>query len=523
MCAGEVLHRSVVSSVARLTERRQASSILIPIRFFLPGWFLLAALVTPQAESHSARFTAVKTANGPSQLTAITMAQDSRGFIWIGTQDGLNRFDGYDFKIYSTANSDGLRDNWIGALLSHPDGSLWVGNRQGIDRLDPLTESFSPIPLGVVEPADVRYIQIGPQGDTWISTHTHGLLRIRADGSGVDRRTEFVDPGTGLECVRVNEVLRHSSGEIWVATMRAGIHVLDENLRTLRVMLSELRDPGTERTLAVQTMIESEHGQVWVASTGEGLLTVDSEGNVVEQHTWDDPRRNNINMLMLDSRGCLWLGTWNGATEYWTDSGRWRHNWPDRSDPMRLGDGLVNSLLEDSSGNIWVGTWVSGPFRHNPDTERFSAYQSFYRSQNKGLADNAVISVAEDRSGQIWLALHREGRLLRFDPVTEGFEEVPYRQSPTSARMASICSSDNGLYVGWTDGSIDRVSCDGLSVDPISARHPMLARELSGHITNLRLDHQGRLWIGTRAEGVFVVDLESGGGSHYIPSPNGEG
>ena len=464
----------------------------------------------------AAHLSAVKTRSGPSQASAICMAQDRRGFIWIGTQDGLNRFDGYDFKIYSRANSNGLRDNWIGALYAHPDGTLLIGNRHGLDRFDPSSEVFAPVDLGLAHRTDVRNIVVDPRGRAWISTLTDGLIRARLDGSGADFRTSFTDPGSGERCIRVNDVLLHSNGEAWILTSSAGIHVVNDDLYTLRVLASGLRNTDTDRPYPLSHAIETADGHVWLATGGAGLVKMDVTGAVLERHTWEDPRLNNLNTVMMDSQDRLWIGSWLGVTELWPESGRSRHNRPDPADPSRINDGLVNSLLEDRGGSVWVGTWTAGPYRYNPDSDRFRTYQGFFREAGNGHVENPVTTIVEDPDGRIWLTLNRQGRVLEFDPVDESFELLPLPQR-RSERLGAMCAFEDELILGWSDGRVDRVNPRDGSFDVLSDSHPLLAKSLHEDIEIMRIDLRGWLWIGTRLSGAFAVDLASQDGAHYRP------
>jgi PAS domain S-box-containing protein len=515
------------------------------------GWCALACLASARAGAEALpRFTRLSVEHGLSQATVQAILQDHAGFFWFGTDEGLNRFDGYSFRVFKHDPDDprSLPHSMISALHEDREKRLWVGTHNGLALFDPVTETFTR--TGPVEER-VTSILEDAAGTMWIGTVGQGLFR-RDAGSGT-----FVsyahDPGrpASLASQLVSALHRDRRGRLWVGTRDAGLDMLGETAVSDPAgragFLHHRHDPRDPRSLPHDDVLglgEDRAGTLWIATNGGGLASLDPETGtfvrhpgsgeasgaelmtrilidrqdvlwvgtasglqrydratgrfVTHRHDPADSRslsRNTIRSLYEDAAGQLWVGTYDGGADVWSRrDAPFRYYTHRNADPSGLAERVVSSLLEDDRGRIWVGT--SGGWLHEfePRSGTFRRYRV-----PGARAHTAVLSLAQDRRGRIWAGTYRDG-LAQFDPERGTFTVLDHR--PDGAR-ASVADSiwaieearDGTLWLGTNTGLVQ--------FDP-ERRRAVLHHETPTpgglSYTGVRAllhDREGNLWVGT--------------------------
>jgi len=408
-------------------------------------FLLLFALSSAQAAPLSLRFEHLGVEQGLTQESVTSILQDRHGYMWLGSQAGLNRYDGYRVTTFKSdpSNPRSLQDNYVQALFEDAAGQLWVGNKGGLDRYDPLTRFFTHV-LSKLSVTSI--LSDGKQG-LWLVT-TEGL--------------QHFDPASGQ--IRL---LRHADTD--------SNSISDDHVSALA------RDP---------------HGNLWVG-TARGLEMLAAGSNQFRHFGTQEKRlENNILSLSLGPDGVLWAGTMRGVQT-------WRLNGQSAERitvalPSDLAGVRVSRLLHDRDGTLWLGTFTDGLKRRDPDSGRFYNYDRDIQDRH-GIGESQISALYQDRTGTLWVGNWFTGA-DRVDLSSGGFER--YTDHP--GVLPSIGSSKVRAITGAPDGKIWLGANTGLalldaaqgkvSFDSNDPPHPggLPAEQLAALATDLR----GRLWVG---------------------------
>ncbi|MEZ5469782.1 MAG: two-component regulator propeller domain-containing protein [Lysobacterales bacterium] len=477
-----------------------------PFHAFIFALLLLAALQTAiAADGASVRFRNIGVEQGLSQVSATDILEDRHGFLWVGTQDGLNRYDGYRFQIFrhQSANPDSLSDNYVLSLAKSEDGSLWVGTLNGLDRLDPMTGKFEHFPVGDA-PGDlhdslVTDVSVGTDGSVLVSTRRGGIQRLDV----ATRR--FVDvPELPAFKQRQRVLLVRRDGVVLVSNDLA---VLEWNPTSADVRELPLEGAGAIGGVLAASL--SPNGGYALGTVAEGVLLTDPEGRVLRHLRADDEINplpdNAIRALHYDPRNRLWMGTAQGLARINPDDSVtiWRS---DSADPTALPGDRVVALHEDRNGLLWVGTWTGGLARFDPATEEFRLLAQ-RTADGAGLPANAVSALSADPDGSIWLGmvdrggvvqLSADGKILR---RMDSHSEAAWRLS--SDDVSGLLAVPDGLWVGYIRGGLDFFGAQGLARRFLPGDSPDSLNGTS--VQALAVDHDGSLWVGALGGGVYSL------------------
>jgi len=450
------------------------------------------------------RFRNYSTAEGMSQATAMVQAQDRAGFLWVGTQDGLDRFDGYGFKIYrhSRADASSLAHNFVGALLADPDGSLWVGTQSGgLDRYDPVLDRFEHH-----EPDAERSDTLAGGNVTALLLDRRARLWVASAGlrlQWLDRASgRFSDPPFGappaLENVRA--MSEQADGTVLIGT-RDGLWRCDTESRALK----ELRfDPA--HSLDVQALALADNGAIWVTTTSDGLYGFSADGTPLAhyRHGSGDAHElpdNEVRGLKVDSGGRLWIATKTAGLVLLDPAGsgyrQFRH---DPAQPLSLAAMRVQSVLIDRDGLIWAGTWNNGLSMHDPRTEAFASIVP--AGDARSVPFRSVGAVLGESDNTLWFGTAEGGGIVRFDPRQGVIEHYLHDASIAGSLQQGVIENikrtrDGSLWVSTAGGGLSRLPPGTSSF--IHFRHSKTDPDslASDDLLFIMQDRAGTLWIGT--------------------------
>ncbi len=512
-------------------------------------------------DGHDIRFAHLSTADGLSEMAVQQISQDDQGFMWFGTLDGLNRYDGYEFKVYKRgAPNAELGGTTITALFKDRSGQLWIGVDQYLDRFDPITEKLTEYrhdpKISTSLGGTVYAITQDREGQVWLATST-GLDKLNPatgifshfrhddrdltslDAKGLQTDVRFVgvdnsdtlwvetsaginsfDPKTG-KATRFPQLLNHGeshvqyvyhdhSGRLWIHS-REGSGVGTFNPKTGEVVRYKFPtgDPGTQTAERVTSVLEDERGILWFGTQGSGLLKLDpNHGTIVRYRNEPaDPRSLSNNFVLClyeDLEGNIWAGTGGGGINRFPAIPSGFTSYQKRPGERNgLDQNFVLSVFEDSDGILWVGN--DGVLnRIDPKTGGFTFYRR--RNGDSSISDGTVLSAVEDGAGTLWFATYRGG-LNSFDGRTGRFKA--YRHEPGDPNSLSsdvvmrLQLDPKGTIWVATDHALDEF-------DPRSKRfkhYPELNGSLSvGLVTCLVQDRRGMLWLGTNEAGLVRFD-----------------
>jgi len=509
---------------------------------------------------------------GLSQGSAICMFQDSRGFMWFGTQDGLNRFDGYEFKVYKhdPANPATVNDNFIISIGEDSSHTLWIGtvNQTILSRFDRATETFSHVPLDSVNLAGARISEshssyTDPAGVQWKGSVGKGLRRTDPrNGKTTVFTHNAADPGSLLDD-RVYSVLGDHTGTVWIAT-RAGLDRFDPKTERFVHYRHDDANPRSLSNNYVWPLLEDRKGNLWVGSYLGGLNRFDRASETFTRYVHDEsnPRSlggdqiyslyqdssgmiwvglqdhgidrfhpdlshfthilrdqtkknsladNNVLSLRVDHAGAVWIGTAVGLNRWDRRNGTFTLFKHDPANPRSIADDQVQTMLEDRSGTLWLGTLSSGLDRFDAASGTFTHYKND-PSDPASLSDNRVYALCEDRSGALWVGTYGTG-LCRLDRKTGKFTRFLHADSiPASLGAAGAWAllEDQGgtLWVGTYGGGLNRYDPRTGTFTQFLHNDANLKSLSDDAVLSLFEDRSGKLWVGTM-NGLNRFDADS--------------
>jgi len=439
------------------------------------------------AQNGNIKFSQISLKQGLSQNSIFSIIQDHNGFLWFATEDGLNMYDGYSFKVYKNdlKNSTSISENWITVLCQDRNGTFWVGTESnGLNKFNQNTAKFS------------RYLH---------------------------------DPNdiNSLSSNRILSICEDPSGNLWIGTNGGGVNKYNTVEDTFIHFKNDLDNSNSLSSDVVNTVLYDDSGYLWFG-TLNGLNKFDPEAEIFTRY-FSDPSVsgsisfNNINILYRDNSGNLWIGTEGGGLNRFDKKSGSFHQYKHKSgDDTSLSSNLVRAIFEDKSGLLWIGTDGGGLNRYNKELDTFTWYKNNI-SDPVSLANDRVYSILEDQSGVLWVGT-RGGGLSKVDLQKKNF--IHRRSEPSKSNTLSnnhiwtFCEDNNGnLWIGSLSG-MDHydtkkeryTNYHHIPDDPLSLSH--------NYIRCIRQDSLGYLWIGTDGSGVDKFDPRSGKFTHYPHKPD---
>jgi signal transduction histidine kinase/ligand-binding sensor domain-containing protein len=506
------------------------------ITFAISLMVLIAAIPTPVAIAQGPvlRFENISLRQGLSQSSVYGIVQDQLGFLWFGTEGGLNKYDGYSFTIFKHDPDDSstLSSNVIWTLYVDRQGNLWVGTSTGLDRFERATNTFihyggEASTQGGLSGTGAWGLMQDSQGMLWVGTDDGGLNAFDpVSGVFTYYRHDPTDPDS-ISSNSVKSILEDSQGTLWVGTESGLDRFLPASGKFEHFPIRQL-NRGNPSSSLILSLYEDQSGFLWAGFNGEGLGRFN-----LQTETWTLYRNNPDDLYSLssdivwavteDRAGRMWVGTDGGGLNLLDRSQyrfyAYRH---DSGNPESLSHDAVRTLFQDDSGVFWVGTYGGGLSKSTHNTLKFALYRA-EGEQPTGFSDNYIWSIAEDRYGVMWLGTF-QGGLIRFDRTTG--EAKAYRHDPRDS--SSLSSDDVRAVLIDREGNIwVGTGAAGLNLfDPESERFSHFNHDpgdpdslISDQIRALYEDNSGNLWIGTYSDGLNRFERDSGTFVHYRNKP----
>ncbi len=463
---------------------------------------------------------------GLSQSVVNAIARDNQGYMWFATQNGLNRYDGYEFKVYrhDFADSTSLPDNFIWRLLHSRKGELWIGTfKGGLGRYNPASDNFSsyqndPGNSASLSNNNVTAVYEDPRGVLWVGTWFGGLNRFDPSDSGAAHFTHFRhrpgDPNS-LSDDRISAVIENARGDLWVGTWN-GLNKLDPRTGHVTQYLHGNGDPHSLSSNMIWSMCEDKAGDLWIATWGGGLSRYNQSTNSFTNYKHEPQKETSLSgdllrCVYVDRKGTLWVGTYDaGLNRFDRERETFVRYGNDPNNPRSLPENEVQSIFEDTTGVLWLGTG-KGIGAYDRKKEKFRTYRHL-AGKPEGLTHQRIQSLLVDRSGGLWVGTIGGG----LNYLSRGSETfVHYRHKPEDPRSISsdviMCvfeQSTGDIWAGSRDGGLDRLDrrTGGWSHlrndqgDPHSLS--------SNAVETIYETRDGSLWIGTNGGGLERFDQQ---------------
>jgi signal transduction histidine kinase/ligand-binding sensor domain-containing protein/DNA-binding response OmpR family regulator len=501
--------------------------------------------------------------------------QDSQGYIWIATENGLNKFNGYNFTVYSEQPDDStsLRGNYVYTVLEDKRGIFWVGSMGGLLQYDREKDCFHPFLIQDKIPFyldRVTWLLEDRQGNIWVSYPNNGTICLDAEtlkptfynknnseikDDNIDCAYEdsfgnlwlgtkvngvyLFNPETksvkhfkynpavpgNLSDDRVFSICEDSFGRILVGTLGGGVNIFDRPTQTFTTMKSG----NSVLENQIFSMKLNKNGELWLGTDGAGIIRYNAENKklppIYPVLGTCDLSKAKIHHIFEDKQGNMWVGLYQKGIMFIPSAGNNFKNYGfNPFEPQRsIGTNCVISVLEDSFDTVWIGTDGDGVYRINLENQKIDHF-SF--SNTAGFPGDVITALFEDRDKNIWLGTYVNG-IFRYDRKTNRFDSHYDSFSTTNKlsydHISSFAQDKNGiLWIGTDGGGLNRLNLDTKQIkhyksDNINSKKEQLS---SNWIYTLYMDKDNKIWIGTYGgANRFDPETETFSNSVFLNSP----
>ncbi|MBO9127990.1 MULTISPECIES: sensor histidine kinase [unclassified Rhizobium] len=458
----------------------------VPVANVLPE--VITSRLVPKSDI---QFTKLSLAQGLSQTRVGQIIQDDDGYMWLGAQHGINRFDGYTFQVFKhdRDDPDSLSGVYIYSTFKDREGTIWIGTDQLLDAFDRKTGKFKHFVLDASTPT-VLQISQDRSGILWLAT-SQGLYSLEPRTGAVKRFGQIPGRDDGLSTDDIKSTATDREGVFWVATGN-GLEAFDPESGKV-----SLRIPLRIEAREFQ-FFEDSKGLFWILwGSGSGLALFDRASNTVKKISFSnaDGVMSGIYKMIETRNGDLWLVSMGaGLLRFNRDDFTFDQYVNDPTDPQSLSENRAIEIYEDRQGNIWTGLHASPPNVFTPEPLPFQKVWPYSGHVNK-LGETFVNAILEDRKGNVWLGTG--GALTRIDPAGQ-LRIFDLAGNGTSVEILSMVEADDGtLWIGTIGTGL-------ISFDPETGRTQTFRYERgrrdwisSDVVTRVFLDRQRVLWLAT--------------------------
>jgi len=476
--------------------------------------------------------------DGLSQNSVYCIFQDTKGFIWFGTQDGLNRYDGYNIKVFKNIADDStsLNDNFIFSIYEDLSGILYIETQSGaFHRYNPRSESFQIVIKDSIDLTKAKVSSVLAQlqedpGITW----TGGLGK----GTGLERlntitgqKTTFkhnpADPSS-ISDDKVYSVYRDRSGNLWVGTSN-GLDRLDELTDKFLHYRNDQNNPFSIADNWVWPIFEDSRGNLWIGTNKGGLSMFDrnSERFYNFKNTPNDPTSisdNSIFSIYEDRGGVIWIGTDKGGVNYFHPlAQQFVHYTNEPGNKNSISDNIVSSILVDRIGNYWIGTRKGGLNKLDPKKGDFSHFKHDPSNSNS-VSSNTVQCLLQDRSGILWIGHFGRG-LDALDLKSGKFTHYSHNPSDNNSIsdnvIYSLAEDEIGnIWIGTYRGGLNKFDRSTGKFKRFQSKENDSTTISSNAAWSIVFDEKDDLWIGTFGGGINVFNLRNQSFRYFKNDPN---
>jgi signal transduction histidine kinase/ligand-binding sensor domain-containing protein/DNA-binding response OmpR family regulator len=478
--------------------------------------------------------------NGLSTNTTRFVYQDKKGFLWIATEDGLNRYDGYTFKHFKPdpKNKNSLSDNAVYKIYQDNSGIFWITTRNGLNVLDPVKETFTRYNHNKNDPHSISDDKVDEivedsSGKIWIGSRK-GLNLYRRDESKFYRFQANPEVTGSLSNDHINALHLDRKGMLWVATQN-GLNKFNPEDSTFIAYYYDLNNPKSLSNNFINCIFEDSEGNLWIGTISglNKLVPVSSDSLEFVVYKRDPLNtnslsNNNVKTICEDDEKNLWIGTIGGGINIFNPtSGNFYALKNNPQNPKSLSDDFIFHLKKDNTGIIWVSTYSKGVSKYTPAKRRFLHYRPELNTHLQ-IKENDVTALLVDNKNHLWIATNGNGiTVLKNGLSSNRFEtedKIVYRMSSVNSLSNNYVTSmiqdrDGLVWIGTFGGGLNRFDPKTklFTVYKYDKDNP---HSLSHNfVQSIYEDKDGFIWAGTGLKGVCRLDKSTGLFKRYTYDP----
>lgn len=438
----------------------------------------------------SIRFTSLSIDNGLSQSTVYDIIQDKKGFLWVATADGLNKYDGYTFTVYrhENYNHNSIQSDLIRSLFLDDKGELWVGTNSGLALYDSKKDIFHTYPYK----AQINYMLQSSDSLLYLAS-SEGLFSFNTQQNTYRTLSE-----KSVLCDNFH-ILAKYNDLILIGTDR-GLYMMSRKDENIVPFKKELLNKN------IMDICPARKG-IWVATEGHGLFYISDDGRIKNyKNNKNDEKSISsdfVRSLCFDDQQRLWVGTFIGLNIYDEVSDSFSRYYSNEVEKKSINQNSVRSLYLDNQGAMWVGTFYGGLNYHHPLQNQFE--RIYHIPYINSLSDNVVSCIVEDGPSQLWIGTNDNGLNL-YNLNTKKFTYYTVNQnngnSILSKNIKAVLVDGDFVYIGSHGGGLARLDKKSNKIKNYTDLNSEVG---SNNVYSLAKDSQGNIWVGT-LEGLVIYN-----------------
>lgn len=454
---------------------------------------------------------------GLSQATVEALLHDSQGFLWVGTADGLNRFDGYQFSVFKndSENTATLSNNGILSLFEDSQQNLWVGTHRGLNRYNRQTETFeifshNEADVNSLSNNTINTINQDTQGVYWIGTNKG----LNSFNNQVFKRY--------LLNQKITTTLVDSTGKLWVSTAQEGLYYFDKaSTQFINVTFSTDNIGNVNKDKTIINTIDERNNTLWLGTNnGVFSLPLANEFQAPNIELVRALQEKHITTLLFD-RNFIWIGTnEHGVLRFNIDSDHIEWFIANDNDPKSIGHNQITQIIADTSNNVWIGTYVFGLEKYTLKKDQFNHVVRDTSKLNT-LSGSTIINFLEIPENKLLIATYESG-LNEFNTKTGQYIHHKYDPENETGLNANAVSSlifdnNHGVWVGTVGGGLNLFN---LNTKTFSHFYNSIDNQSRNSILRIFQSDENTLWIGTWGGGLSRFDITSKTFTNFNHDPN---
>lgn len=482
----------------------------------------LLTLFSVQILAQDISFKHLTTDDGLSNNQVLDVIQDKNGFIWLATDDGLNRFDGYSFKVYRHIQKDStsLSDNSSWCLFEDREGFIWIGTKNGeLNRYDPKTDTFTnwKIKSEFIKESSITAIYEDRAGAIWVGTYKSGIYRLDPENGMIEEWNNTPSSPTTITNNYITSVLEDNDGNILIGTyLGLNIFNYEKSKSKFTHIFGDKNNPGSLSNNLIWSLTKSENDSnlIWIG-TADGLTGFYSDKQTFFRIPITNPQNiqfgtaaGNVIEEMIGNEKILWIDSYAGLIRLNTVNGYAIRYLAKQNNPDYLISSQINKIIRDRSGVIWIGT-ENGLSYFSSKSLKFN---NIYAKKNNlfglnELKEKNITTISQTLNGTLWFGTS-EG--LYYSEKVNDYKIIRKHSKFSDMHIWSLCGDNSGnLWIGTYGSGLYVLDANKNQVKKKLLIDPKLRTQSVNFIKSLLIDDENNLWIGFWGLGLAKLNLIS--------------
>jgi ligand-binding sensor domain-containing protein len=453
------------------------------MRYKLIIWIFILVIFNSNGFSQKLKFENYTTEEGLSVGTVWSILQDSRGYLWFGTANGLNKFDGYNFGVYKHINTDStsLSDNNIYDLLEDENGNIWIATAVGLNKYNPYLNKFERITGNdsILKSTTfvTKSLAIDNKGEIWLGTEYNGLFSYNPSKNQFTNHNTFLFPSNEGDN-HIRSIYIDKDQNIWIGTESKGLYKYNNNLKSYK-----------------NYRFQKTTNEAW------------------------NSLNNNINEIYEDSKGRLWIGTYRGAINQFNKEKESFISYNNKNANTKNQRSRISAFVEDRNGILWAATY-GGLSYYNEKKNDFVKFYTPIKNNNQSINSKRLISLYCDNAGSLWIGAYDNGINVIHNTIPKFKHFQKEAENPKSISDNLILSfqkvSKNEYFIGTLSGGLNLFNIETEEFKHLKNTFP----ELGSPVLSIHLSNLESAWLGTWGNGLLRYNRKNNSIKSYKKNEN---